>query len=107
MYQMKTGFMKFLAPPNSHCYQCGNQLTLLNDPVSITWYSFTGPLPGTKLSLRCRKCPLNYNYSMYGNTSIGYRYYDAMREGVKASDAVYIDRRLCTFFATLGYVKIT
>ena len=41
-------------------------------PTPVVCYTWNGPLPALKLTLRCEKCGINYRYEHYGNSKCGY-----------------------------------
>ena len=93
---------RFMVPPTTSCINCAKKLSLHHDPVKVKCFTLTGLEKATKLSLRCRNCKLNYNYSQYGNIEHGYHYYSEQREFVEASDIVYIGRGLCSLFTSFA-----
>ena len=50
----------FLAPPVTSCLDCNVVLSTHNAPTTVACYTIQGLLPGTKITLRCKKCGLNY-----------------------------------------------
>jgi len=95
-------FHRYLVPPTTSCVCCHASLSLHNDPVSVRCFSLNGSQNGIKLTLRCKKCKLNYNYSQYGNVECGYHYYDKPRNYVEASDVTYLERELCHLFTSFA-----
>lgn len=93
---------RFLVPPTTTCNNCSKNLSLHHDPVNVKCFTLTGLEKTVKLSLRCRSCKLNYNYSQYGNMKLGYHYYNEQRDFVEASDVAYIDRDLCCLFTSFA-----
>ena len=71
-----------LAPPVSSCI-CG-QCTSFGRPLyqhhpltTVTIFTLNGPIPGTKINLKCSGCSTIYNYSMDGQkTNNGEQFYD-------------------------------
>lgn len=98
----KFGIVHFLAPPSDTCCLCLQRLTLHNKPIPVTVFTLNGPEPGVKLSLRCRKCEIAYNYNKYGSSSKGFQYYENQRKLVEASDVVYLESTLADLFAAFG-----
>ena len=93
-------FAGCLAPPTSHCLECGNSLQSNNEPCYITMYTMSGPIPLKKVELRCRQCNLFYGITKYGSRDSGYSFYSAV--GVaEASDTCYIDRLVMNHFSSL------
>ena len=102
--------MKFIGPPATSCTQSScsyksSSLTIHNDPVNVTVFTHSGPIPATNVSLWCQKCMTNYNYSMFGNKQgNGEMYYEKERPLVEISDNVFIDRAMYQFFCVLRYI---
>ena len=92
----------FLGPPTSNCYHCNARLQAHNHPCSVICFTVEGPIPATKLTLRCKKCHINYRYEQYGNQLIGYQYYSTPRPLVHASQVVYVDRSYCAHMVASG-----
>ena len=93
----------FLSPPVDRCLHCNNSLQLHNKPTTAVCYTPDGPLPITKLTLRCTKCCINYRYEQYGGTKLdGYRYYDTPREFIHASQVTYVHRHCHTLWGAAG-----
>lgn len=101
------GHSIFLSPPVHHCinpscHRYGSALSIHHAPVNITVFTIAGPLPGSKLALKCSGCSLIYNYSKYGNIhGMGERFYDRSRELIEVSDVVYCERQLSNLFTYL------
>ena len=95
-------YCRYLVPPTTSCITCARSLTLHHEPVRVKCFTLSGLHSGIKLSLRCRNCKLNYNYSQYGNKELGYRFYSKPREFVEASDVAYVDRDLCSLFTSFA-----
>ena len=104
----------FLAPPVAHCinhecnlFETADSLERHHPPTTVTLFTFDGPVPATKVGLRCKSCSTIYNYSMYGKKNAeGERYYDTPREFVEMSDAAYCDTMLHSLYCSLRYVDI-
>lgn len=94
--------IRFLVPPTTSCISCTKALSGNHNPVKVTWFGLSGMEDAIKLSLRCRNCKLNYNFSQYGNGEQGYRYYDQPRDTIEASDVTYLDRMLCDLFTSFA-----
>ena len=62
--------------------------------VTIILFTTNGPLPGQKITLRCKKCNINYRYDTYGDEE-GFKYYNCIRDFIAASNVCYIERNLC------------
>lgn len=97
--------LRFLGPPAVSCYQCHSPLCANNSPTSIVFYSQDGPIPASKIILRCTRCKLNYHPEMFGNGEEGYRYYDRIQPIVKCTQQAYMERHLCSMIASAGYVQ--
>ena len=83
-----------LCPPTSVCYTCSSTLVKHHD-CQVRVYSTTGVSKASKVTLRCKKCSLIYNYSQYGNKhNIGFRFYTKERNLVEVTDCLYFDRHL-------------
>ena len=55
-----------LAPPVRQCFECSSDLTA-NHKCTAKTYGVDGMKEMMKVTLRCQKCGLFYNYSQYGN----------------------------------------
>ena len=109
-YSMSTGQpTRFLIPPvttciNNCCSLFGEEKSLVQHhfPVKVTLFDLSGPIPGTKQSLKCKSCGFIYNYTMYGNKQgKGEKYYDKEREFIEVTDSVFCHRNLHNFFCYL------
>ena len=102
-----SGRNAFLGPPFSTCIKngCGNVLLQKhNDICNVTVFDVEGPLPGSKINLRCPRCRTIYSYSKYGNKrGVGERFYEEPREYVEASDVVFVSTKLQRLFRSLRY----
>lgn len=94
-------YCRHLVPPTTSCINCARSLTLHHEPVKVKCFILSGLYVEIKLSLRCRNCKFNNNYSQYGNMEHGYHYYSKPREFVEASDVAYVNRDLCSLFTSL------
>ena len=94
----------FLGPPTTTCTRCSRSLETHNPPVKVIVYTMTGPLLGTKITLRCVHCCLSYRYSRYGSEAEGYQYYSHQRQFVEASQVCYVDRELHQMWIASRYV---
>lgn len=92
-----TPYNKFLSPPVDHCILCDTPLQAHHPPTAVVCYTWDGPLPGSKLTLRCDECGINYRYEQYGDSTHGYRYYSTPRPLVHCSQLVYVDRAFCAY----------
>lgn len=82
----------FLAPPWQHCADCNCVLQEHNIPTTIICFTVDGPIPATKVTLRCVQCGVNYRYDQYGNKTKGYSSYSEVCPFIRASQLVYIER---------------
>ena len=58
-------YMEFIGPPVLDCVTCKQQLQSHNPPTPVVCFGLEGPLPGLKITLRCRNCCLNYRYTIH------------------------------------------
>ena len=104
-------YTAFLAPPVVHCinhacklFETANSLERHHPPTTVTLFTFDGPVPATKVCLKCKSCSTIYNYSMYGKKKTeGERYYDTPREFIEMSDVAYCDTTLYRLYCLLRY----
>lgn len=107
--ESKRSFMYFIAPPvqkciNSLCkkYHQHGSLYIQNREVNVVVHSLQGPMPATKVSLRCNQCSTIYNYSMFGCTqSVGMRYYPQPQPLIEVCNTVYCTRELYAYIQSL------
>ena len=92
----------FLCPPVTTCLQCGASLQKHHEATTVICYTWDGPIPACKETLRCEVCHINYRYEQFGNKSSGYRYYDEQREMVCGTQTAYMDRRCCSQLGAAG-----
>lgn len=93
--QKGTPYNLFLSPPLDNCLSCGGTLQAHHAPTSVVCYTWNGPLPALKMTLRCEGCSINYRYEQYGNSKEGYKYYSTSRPMVHCSQLAYMDRNFC------------
>ena len=75
-----------LAPPVNTCYECGEML-VANHRCKVKYYTNDGVTAAEKVTLRCTRCSLFYNYAQCGNKRVrGFRHYPTERSAVEASD---------------------
>ena len=99
----------FLAPPTTNCINSAcprkgdaHSLYIHHTEVEVTVFTLTGPLPATKVSLRCKACLTVYNYSKFGRKgSEGERYYDERRPFIELSDVAFCTRDLHALYTAL------
>lgn len=91
-----------LAPPVNICYECEGML-VANHRCEVKYYTNDGVTAAEKVTLRCTRCSLFYNYAQYGNKRVrGFRHYPTERSAVEASDTTYFDRHLLEFQCNLA-----
>lgn len=97
-------FTHVVAPPLEKCVKCDGNLTMHNQPSHATIFDTDGPHPAIKISLKCRRCApnVNYSYAKYGNTEQGYKFYEGKRKLVEASSETYVSRSLARFHIYLA-----
>ena len=99
-------FTMFLLPPvsaciNTSCRISGNNdsLTPNHSPVDVSVFDFDGPIPVSKINLKCRSCCTIYGYNKYGKKKTdGERFYDTERELVEVTDVVYVTTRMYSMY---------
>ena len=82
-----------LAPPMDRCYRCLCHLSVHNE-CDVTVYGLDGMRKGHKISTRCQSCRSVYQYSVFGNSSDGWRLYNVQREYVEASNVCFVGRSM-------------
>lgn len=83
-----------LSPPTSDCYQCNSPL-VKNHECGIRYYSAEGLRTGVKVTLRCKKCSIIYNYAQYGDKErSGFQFYPEQRLAVEVSDTLFFGRNV-------------
>ena len=104
--------LKVIGPPTTKCLLCGERLTLNNPPTQIAVHGMNGPEIYSKYILRCRQCHLDkkhrvdnkkdkklrqdiyYHPDKFGNRRTGWLFYDQSPDYVRASNEVYLEKRL-------------
>ena len=84
-----------LTPPSKSCLNCDRALSSASAPSHVTLFTLEGPCPGIKLAWKCQACGINYGYCQYGNSQVGYQFYQERRPFVEASNVTYLDSKLC------------
>ena len=103
---MKKTLRWWKASFNNTVANCDQNL-VLNHVTDIKIYSLAGVEAGRKVTLRCKRCKLSYNYSQFGNKhDLGFKHYPEPRKYIEVSDQVYFDRDLHEFQCSLAYVTI-
>ncbi len=93
---------RVLAPPVSQCFVCSSNL-VENHHCRITIYATSGATSAEKVTLRCVKCSLTYNYSRWGNKrGRGFLFYQHPREFVEVNDVIFYERRLLELQCSLA-----
>ncbi len=78
-----------------------------NHHCTVKLYTLAGAFAVEKITLRCTKCSLSYNYDKWGNKRArGFAYYSEQREFVEVNDTTYFDRQLLELQCSLGYMHI-
>ena len=90
-----------LAPVLAECPMCRSRLVSHHNCMAKV-YELDGATTLPKVTLRCIACNLYFGYSRFGNTSLGFRYYENERPYVEATDTVFVNRRLLEFQCSLA-----
>ena len=91
-----------LAPPVHYCYECSEELVAYHS-CKVRYFTCTGAIDPTKVTLRCIRCCLQYNYSQFGNKhGVGFRYYPETRPAVEITDGQLMERGLLEFQCCLA-----
>ena len=91
-----------LAPPVGQCYDCDGSL-VSNHSTQVKCYTTSGAKFATKITLRCRKCCITYNYAHFGNKDeLGFRHYPVAQPYVEVSDTIYFDRTVLELQCSLA-----
>ena len=99
----------YIAPPvtyclNTSCPRRGELYSLVihHSEVDAVVWDVEGPIPATKVSLKCKHCATIYNYSKYGNkTTGGERFYEQERPLIEVSDVTFCSRKLYSLYCSL------
>lgn len=90
------------APPVGCCLKCSQELVAYHS-CKVRYFTCTGAVEATKVTLRCVPCRLLYNYSQFGDKhNDGFRYYPVARPAVEITDGQLIDRNLLEFQCCLA-----
>lgn len=95
MANCKMPLFCILKPPCTSCLDCGGSLCYCNTPSKVTLFTHNDIKPGLKISLKCNLCNISYGYARYGDSKKGYKFYAKPRQYIEASNATYMDRKLC------------
>ena len=91
-----------LAPPVRCCYECNQELVAYHS-CKVRYFTCTGAVDATKVTLRCVHCRLHYNYAQFGNKhDRGFQYYPVSRPAVECTDGQIMERRLLEFQCCLA-----
>ena len=101
-FKHDTPFNAFLSPPVDNCIKCGAKLQLHHVPTTVICYTWNGPIPAAKVTLRCKSCGINYRYEQFGNNEEGYQYYPEERPMIQSSQVRYLDRQCCVNIKASG-----
>lgn len=94
--------VKVVAPPVKQCNKCAANLTE-NHHCRVKLYTLTGMHEAEKVTLRCLKCKLSYNYDKWGDKNEnGFRYYPEQRQFVEVNDTTYFQRQLLDLQCSLA-----
>ena len=99
----------YIAPPvtsciNPSCRRRGElgSLGVHHSEVDAVLWDICGPIPATKVSLKCKNCATIYNYSKYGNkTADGERFYEDERPLIEVSNVTFCSRKLYSLYCSL------
>jgi len=105
----------YTAPPVTYCINpsCSRprglgelgSLGVHHSEVDAVLWDVCGPIPATKVSLKCKYCATVYNYSKYGNkTTGGERFYKQERPLIEVSDVTFCSRELYSQYCSLWCV---
>ena len=107
-YTFGSAHTSFLVPPvscciNQECRHYSKSLYRHHPPTAVTVFTLNGPIPATKINLKCRDCNTIYNYSMYGQkSSNGEQSYEGSpRNYIEVTDEVYCERNLFQLYCLL------
>lgn len=76
-----------------------------NKEVDVDIFDITGVTLGLKVSLRCRECSTNYNYSYYSCKGVK-NHYPQKTKLIEISDVTFATRRLHKWYIALRYMYI-
>ena len=96
-------FNCMMTPPVNQCLNCKKQLTTNNKPNKATLFTLNGPIPATKLQLRCRDCSIQYRVCHFTDKSGQHLYPKSHRPFLmEASNVSYVDKALYEWIPSLG-----
>ena len=106
-YDQDASCVKVLSPPVKQCTSCTSNL-IENHRCRVKLYTLAGMHEAEKVTLRCVRCKISYNYDKWGDKiDNGFRYYPVSREFVEVNDTTYFERQLQNLQCSLAYVVIT
>ena len=86
--------VKVLSPPIKQCTHCAANLTE-NHHCRVKLYTLSGVKEAEKVTFRCAKCRVSYNYDKFGDKiENGFRFYPEQRQFVEVNDVTYFQRQL-------------
>ena len=94
MTRMHHACVKVLSPPVKQCTSCTFNL-IENHRCRVKLYTLAGMHEAEKVTLRCVRCKISYNYDKWEDKiDNGFRYYPVAREFVEVNDTTYFKRQL-------------
>ena len=97
--------LKVLAPPVKQCLRCASNL-VHNHNCRVKVYALHLPhlaQHAEKVTLRCLKCRITYNYSTWGDKhENGFVYYENPRKLDEVNDTTYFDRKVLELQCSLA-----
>ncbi|CAB4032328.1 Hypothetical predicted protein, partial [Paramuricea clavata] len=96
-------FNCMMTPPVDLCLYCRKPLSTNNKPNKATLFTLSGPIPCTKLRLRCRECDVQYGICSIRDKT-GEHLYPKLHRPllVEASNVNYVDAALYEWIPSLG-----
>ena len=94
-----------MAPPiHPDCLNCKQPLSIKNKPTKVTLFTLKGPIPSTKLRLRCRECAVQYGVCSFSDKSAEHLYPKSMRPPLaEASNVCYLEKGLYEWIPSFEY----
>jgi hypothetical protein len=100
-------FNSMIAPPVDQCLRCKKPLTTNNKPTKATLYTLHGPIPLTKIRLRCRECAVQYGICTFRDKSGEHLYPRSHRHHlVEAGNVTYLEKALYEWIPSFGYESL-
>ena len=99
--KLNFSFENFLCPPVRHCILCQKELTKNHAASQVVVCTSEGLKSGSSYSYRCRTCKYVYQYDTYGYGDHRY-YYDVERDYIRASQIMFIERKLMDHWQQLS-----